>query len=658
MIEVELPDGTIAEFPDGTPHDVITRVMRDRFGGPRSPHEQGQGSSGEQTTTAPTSAAGRAVQVFTVETPSGRKIRIEAPDAATAIRGAQEWESSHGSQAEQPQLMRPETDVASVPGGVPEAQQPGMIGDLLSSLGTGLREGVEGMASLPGDLNRMAGQGVEGLAGWLGASPETAETIGNVTSRMSVFGGMPTSDVTRAQTQELIGDALTHDPQTTAGEYARTTGQFMPGMLMGGPQNMLARGVTNVLAPALGSETAGQLTKGTAAEPYARFGGAIAGAAAPSMLRRAVSPLPVGAERSKHAALLKREGVDLTAGQKTGRETLRYAESELGGGRAAAAMNRQSEQFTAAALKRAGIRGETRASMEVIDNAFAMQGERFNRLAAQTTAKPDPQFWKELRQTFNWYGQNTNQTARVPIVENLTRDIVNVARRGPISGPAYQKLHTEIRKAIDAARRANDFQRMEALNGMKNALDGAVERSFGNDSLRNAWRNARREYANLNVVTDAVSRGGEQGASGIITPSALKMAVQSSVGRRNMVRGKADLAPLARAGEAIMKPLPQSGTAPRTTIRNMFTGPAALAGGVLGGAGGNIPGAVAGMAAGAAAPYAAGRALMSRPVQGYLSNQAAAGGVPMSLPRVGGLGALALQRPGGIASEDDLRGSR
>lgn len=28
MIEVELPDGTIAEFPDGTPNDVMERALR------------------------------------------------------------------------------------------------------------------------------------------------------------------------------------------------------------------------------------------------------------------------------------------------------------------------------------------------------------------------------------------------------------------------------------------------------------------------------------------------------------------------------------------------------------------------------------------------------------------------------------------------------
>ncbi|PTM54860.1 hypothetical protein [Phreatobacter oligotrophus] len=36
FIEVEAPDGTIVEFPAGTPYDVMTQAMRQRFGGPQT----------------------------------------------------------------------------------------------------------------------------------------------------------------------------------------------------------------------------------------------------------------------------------------------------------------------------------------------------------------------------------------------------------------------------------------------------------------------------------------------------------------------------------------------------------------------------------------------------------------------------------------------
>ncbi len=43
MIEVELPDGTIAEFPDGTPPDVMKQALQKRFGAPQqAPAPQAQ----------------------------------------------------------------------------------------------------------------------------------------------------------------------------------------------------------------------------------------------------------------------------------------------------------------------------------------------------------------------------------------------------------------------------------------------------------------------------------------------------------------------------------------------------------------------------------------------------------------------------------------
>ena len=37
MIEVEAPDGTIVEFPDGTAPETVKQVMTKHFGGPTAP---------------------------------------------------------------------------------------------------------------------------------------------------------------------------------------------------------------------------------------------------------------------------------------------------------------------------------------------------------------------------------------------------------------------------------------------------------------------------------------------------------------------------------------------------------------------------------------------------------------------------------------------
>ena len=116
---------------------------------------------------------------------------------------------------------------------------------------------------------------------------------------------------------------------------------------------------------------------------------------------------------------------------------------------------------------------------------------------------------------------------------------------------------------------------------------------------------------------------------GIISPARLRTA--AAVGNRGgFARGDSDFSELAKAGQAMMTPLPQSGTAPRLRVQNLFTTiPAVL--GAAAGAPGGVFGSMLGAAAGAAAPAAAGRALMSKPIQAYLTNQKFAGKVPASV---------------------------
>lgn len=72
----------------------------------------------------------------------------------------------------------------------------------------------------------------------------------------------------------LGAEKVYHKPQTKGGEYARTLGQFAPAAIM--PGGALAR-TANVVVPAVASEAAGQATKDTQLEPYARLAGALAG---------------------------------------------------------------------------------------------------------------------------------------------------------------------------------------------------------------------------------------------------------------------------------------------------------------------------------------------------------------------------------------------
>lgn len=359
------------------------------------------------------------------------------------------------------------------------------------------------------------------------------------------------------------------------------------------------------------------------AKSGAIWGGGI-GLAAPLAIagvQRAISPFRTGAERTAAAELLRQEGVPVSAGQLTGNRRLRFAESEIGGGRAADLMAQQQDAFTAAALRRAGIEG-TRATPEVIDNAFQAIGKQFDDLARQNTLKPDAQMVSDLRAAFNSYGLNTAESMRAPIIEKVTNDIVGAMKRGNISGEAYQSLASDLARS---ARGASNPDTRNALYALREVLDDAMERSMqaAGSSDVGAFQAARGVYRNLLGIADAATRAGEQAAEGIITPAALRNLAVGQ-GRQSYARGRGDFAELARAGNMLLAPLPDSGTAGRLSARNLLPNSSTV-GAILGGGPGTAMGnpmmAVAGALAGAAAPRAAGAALMSRPVQAYLANQ-------------------------------------
>jgi hypothetical protein len=373
------------------------------------------------------------------------------------------------------------------------------------------------------------------------------------------------------------------------------------------------------------------------AESGAKFGGVL-GIAAPfavaagsKLFQKAVSPFASSAERSKAVETLAREGVETTAGQKTGSKNLRYLESEIGGAAASDIMERQGEQFTKAALKRAGI-SANRASPEVIDEAFERIGQQFDDLAARNVLKPDDTLVKELRTAYNEYGSMVPPAARAPIVDELANDIVAAVKtQGQIDGAVYQSLRSRLERM--ARRSKADPDLSGVLRDFRGALDSGMERSIlrTNPKDAGAWNKVRKHYRNMLVLEDAVTRAGENAAQGLISPSALRGATKTKQGTRAYARGQGDFADLARAGEAVLKPLPDSGTASRTWARNLGAmSPAMLGaggGGYYGAQEGGLQGAIVGALGGMLAPRIVGQMMMSKTGQRYLANQLLRSGV-------------------------------
>lgn len=196
-------------------------------------------------------------------------------------------------------------------------EQPSAIADAFSSFAAGAGRGAADLVGLPGTIGDLARTGFQaGLSGGYrlatGAWPETnsdsaverffAGPSPEVEQALIGGGSMPLSgNQMRAGLSAVTGGATDYQPQTTAGEYARTIGEFFPGAMSlggGGLANVARYGIL----PAVTSETAGQATDGTALEPYARVAGALAGGIAGSRIGRPTALKPPSAAEIRQSA--------------------------------------------------------------------------------------------------------------------------------------------------------------------------------------------------------------------------------------------------------------------------------------------------------------------------------------------------------------------
>lgn len=510
---------------------------------------------------------------------------------------------------------------SAAPESAPE--EPSAVADVLRSLAGGVASGVASTAAAPEAFANLAKSGLDYVAerllpeDWAKSYSQSvgsdasarAQELRRLVANRAGLPSLPSPlDVAGA-----VAEAVP-EPQTTAGEYAQTIGEFAPAALA--PGGVVAR-AANVAIPAVASETAGQLTEDTWAEPYARVAGAVAGGLVPTLARRAITPNPISPERQQMIDTLEQEGVPMTAGQRTGSERLRYAESEIGGPQAAQMLDDQGEAFTSAALSRAG--GSGRATPDNMVSVRDRLSGGFNAISARNSVAADQPLVDDIRNTLAEYGSVLTSEQK-QIVGNLAQDLVDRFRAGggSIPGKDYQMLRSRFSKRAKNA--GSDNELAGAWRGLRDALDNAMTRSVAPQDA-GEWANLRRQWGNLRTLENAAAGAGEAAAMGIISPAQLRAAVASG-NRGGYARGEGDLAELARAGSAIMRPMPQSGTAPRSAVRNVGASMPAVAGAVLGGqVGDGYLSSLLGGMAGAAAPSVIGRLMMSGPAQAYLANQ-------------------------------------
>jgi hypothetical protein len=152
-----------------------------------------------------------------------------------------------------------------------------ILGDAAKSFGVGVgRFGIQS-AGLLGDAREMLANGAQRAADYFapGSAPNAGSRVSKFLASHPLLAG-PTSSQLQNAVELYTGPF--YQPKTIVGDYAQTAGEFVPGAALMAGGGLARSALRYGLLPALSSETAGQLTKNTPAEPWARTLGTILGA--------------------------------------------------------------------------------------------------------------------------------------------------------------------------------------------------------------------------------------------------------------------------------------------------------------------------------------------------------------------------------------------
>lgn len=464
--------------------------------------------------------------------------------------------------------------------------------------------GLSAIAGLPGTLADAAGSVVS--AGYRAVTGRDVPLRGNPLSTESIQGGLRTAGVL---------DRPGTEPQSPFQRRVAATMEGAGAGLPFGPASA-ALGAVGGWAGEEASDLATDAGYGegvqTGARLAANVGGGMAAGALARGAGRVIAPVRNAGSPERQALVqaAEREGLAPTPAQRTGNRVLANVEEAFvtlptTTGREVANRTGQQTAFTQAALQRAGLTGTRLTPTEVVAAERAIGGE-IGAIAARNRAN----FGGNIANDLTALAQDAaaNGAGDVPrLIQNRVMEILGKLNAGDeMAGSAWRELDTAIGRQIRNNPTNGDLRRY--LGDLRTVMGDALEAGgISADDLA-ALRTARRNYANLMVLEDAVGRAGSAAAEGAVTPAALRGALAANVGRRGYAQGRGDLNELARVGEAVVRPtIPNSGTAERALTLAALSAPGA------------IFGSPAAAVAGAAGPWLAQRAYYSPLGRAYLA---------------------------------------
>jgi hypothetical protein len=397
----------------------------------------------------------------------------------------------------------------------------------------------------------------------------------------------------------------------------------------GGLANRVATQAAALPGLQVGSAAAGGAVSEATDSPLAGVATALALPLGLAGGARLISPVQntLSPARAALVQAAEREGIPLSAGQATGSRTLQNMEGafqQLPGtsGAEAAFGQEQARAFNRAVLRRAGVDADS-AAPEVLNEARARIGGTIGEIAGRNRLRIDDDLLNRLAQQEDEISRFSVPEVSRPIRERMMQIVGQVDENGEVPGQLYRELDSALGRSMKGT--ANGDLR-NAIGDLRNTLREGMDNSITGDDAE-AFREARRQYANLMLAAKAAGGAGAGAAEGNISPLALRGALDQSTGG-GYAFGRGDLNELARIGQGVLRAPPDSGTAGRTQMNQLLTGGGLSAGGSTVGAliGGPV-GAAAGAVTGLALPAAVRAAYVNPLMQTYLRNQAVRPGV-------------------------------
>jgi hypothetical protein len=496
------------------------------------------------------------------------------------------------------------------------------IRDIGANLAGAAGRGVSNLVGLPGDILNLAGRGAAAVAGMLpshpGVTPEMLAKIGSMYgSEFATPPAMPTGEAVRGVLRD-VGVPVDRRAESVGGRIVQDAVEGAAS-LPAGVANTVYGAVSGV-----GAGTAGELARalgaGETGETVARVAGGVAAPFAAGRLAAPVRPRP-DEVRDGLAATAAAEGIPLTAGQRTGSRPLQVMESVFESlpttaGAAARQRGEQQDAFNRAVLQRVGVSGN-KATPEVLAAAQSEIGGRIGEIAGRNVAVMTPEVQSSWGALLDDVTRNAAPEVRDRVVNRLDDVLKAVGPDGTIPGRAWRELDSAIGSQIQRS----EGEVRQYLGKVRDMMTDALEAGAKEGDVA-ALREARRQYASLVKVENAMGGAGAEAAQGNVAPNLLRQAVAQG-DRRGYALGRGDLNELSRVGQTFVRPqIPNSGTQERTMMAQLLTG-GAMGGGAGVAAGADPMTTLTLMALGLAGPRVAQAAYNTGPAQRYFTGGAA-----------------------------------